>query len=98
MAAISRLSFEPADETRFPCLKLARAALKEGGAMPTILNAANEIAVAAFMAGRIGFYGIADLVEAACERMAGEGQGSPGTVALAIDDAARRVAGQLLPG
>jgi 1-deoxy-D-xylulose-5-phosphate reductoisomerase len=68
--------------------------------MPTILNAANEIAVAAFMAGRIGFYGIADLVGAACERMAGRGFADPATVAeaLAIDDEMRTTAGQLLSG
>ncbi len=66
LAAIGRLTFENADETRFPCLSLARAALRDGGAMPTVLNAANEIAVSAFMAGRIGFYAISETVERVC--------------------------------
>ena len=60
LAAIGRLSFERPDEGRFPCLSLAKAALQAGGAMPTILNAANEIAVEAYMAGQIGFYDISE--------------------------------------
>jgi 1-deoxy-D-xylulose-5-phosphate reductoisomerase len=58
-----RLDFEPPDLRRFPALSLARLALREGGAAPTILNAANEVAVAAFIAGRIGFLDIARVVE-----------------------------------
>ncbi len=57
------LSFEPEDTDRFPALRLARQALRTGGNAPTILNAANEIAVAAFLARRIGFLDIADTVE-----------------------------------
>ena len=56
-AGIPFTIFEKADEVRFPCLALARAALRSGGAMPTVLNAANEIAVAVFMAGQVDFYG-----------------------------------------
>jgi 1-deoxy-D-xylulose-5-phosphate reductoisomerase len=99
LAAISRLSFETADEDRFPCLALARAALREGGAMPTVLNAANEIAVEAFMAGRIGFYGVSATVEAVCSALSGRRLGVPATVdeALAIDQEARFAAGSLLP-
>ena len=73
LAAISRLSFETADEARFPCLALARAALRAGGAMPTILNAANEIAGRSVhgrpdrLLRRIG-----DVVEAVCSRLAGQ--------------------------
>ena len=63
LASIGKLTFEDADRTRFPALALAEAALAEGGAMPTILNAADEIAVEAFLAGRIDFFGIARLVE-----------------------------------
>ena len=98
LAAISRLSFEPADEKRFPCLTIARAALAAGGAMPTILNAANEIAVAAYAAGRIGFYGIGELVESVCERMAWQAGRAPGTIveALAVDGEARRLARSLV--
>ena len=65
--------------------------------MPTILNAANEVAVSAFMAGRIGFYGISDVVEAVCTRLAGQFSGAPATIeeALAIDAEARQVAGPM---
>ena len=62
LATIGRLDFETPDLVRFPALKLARTAIQEGGAKPAILNAANEIAVAAFLAGRIGFLDIADMV------------------------------------
>jgi 1-deoxy-D-xylulose-5-phosphate reductoisomerase len=62
LATIGRLDFEAPDLIRFPALKLARAAAEAGGATPAILNAANEVAVAAFLAGRIGFLDIADVV------------------------------------
>jgi 1-deoxy-D-xylulose-5-phosphate reductoisomerase len=62
LATIGRLDFEAPDLVRFPAIKLARNAIQEGGAKPAILNAANEIAVAAFLAGRIGFLDIADMV------------------------------------
>lgn len=62
LATIGRLDFEAPDLERFPSLRLARAAIAEGGAKPAILNAANEVAVAAFLSGRIGFLDIADLV------------------------------------
>ena len=64
LAKVGSLTFEAPDLDRFPALALGRRALETGGAAPTILNAANEIAVAAFIAGRIGFGGIAELVEA----------------------------------
>lgn len=56
------LSFEPADTTRFPCLQLAKDALAVGGSAPIVLNAANEVAVAAFLAGHLPFLAIAALV------------------------------------
>ena len=59
LAALSRLDFFPPDFSRFPALTLAREALKAGGGAPTILNAANEVAVAAFLDRRIGFLDIA---------------------------------------
>jgi 1-deoxy-D-xylulose-5-phosphate reductoisomerase len=62
LARISRLDFEAPDLTRFPALRLARAAAEQGGATPAILNAANEVAVAAFLGGRIGFLDIANMV------------------------------------
>ncbi|MCE0733439.1 1-deoxy-D-xylulose-5-phosphate reductoisomerase [Halomonas sp. G15] len=59
---IARLDFEPPDEAAFPCLGLARDAMAAGGTAPAVLNAANEVAVAAFLAGRLPFTGIAELV------------------------------------
>ncbi|MGL5839424.1 MAG: 1-deoxy-D-xylulose-5-phosphate reductoisomerase [Sphingorhabdus sp.] len=63
LVRISRLDFEAPDLVRFPALRLARASAEQGGATPAILNAANEIAVAAFLSGKIGFLDIASLVE-----------------------------------
>jgi 1-deoxy-D-xylulose-5-phosphate reductoisomerase len=63
LASISRLEFEAPDLERFPALRLARHALEAGGAAPTVLNAANEVAVASFLDGRIGFTEIAAIVE-----------------------------------
>ncbi|MBV6632602.1 MAG: 1-deoxy-D-xylulose-5-phosphate reductoisomerase [Alphaproteobacteria bacterium] len=62
-ATIGALTFEQADELRFPALRLARQSLETGGTAPTVLNAANEVAVAAFLAGEIGFTRIAEHVE-----------------------------------
>jgi 1-deoxy-D-xylulose-5-phosphate reductoisomerase len=62
LIAIGRLDFEAVDEVRFPALRLAREALIAGGARPAVLNAANEIAVARFLEGRIGFLEIAAIV------------------------------------
>ncbi len=66
---IARLDFEPPDFQRFPCLALAYDALREGGTAPAILNAANEVAVAAFLERRIGFLDIPRLVAEAMERV-----------------------------
>lgn len=63
LASIARLDFEEPDLTRFPALRLARSALEAGGAAPIVLNAANEVAVAAFLAGSLDFGGISRLVE-----------------------------------
>jgi 1-deoxy-D-xylulose-5-phosphate reductoisomerase len=60
--AVARLDFESPDEVAFPCLRLAREAMAAGGTAPAVLNAANEVAVAAFLEGRLGFTGIAELV------------------------------------
>ncbi|MDP3536282.1 MAG: 1-deoxy-D-xylulose-5-phosphate reductoisomerase [Halomonas sp.] len=59
---VARLDFEAPDETRFPCLRLAREAMVKGGAAPAILNAANEVAVDAFLEGQLGFSAIAEVV------------------------------------
>lgn len=69
LAEIGKLTFEAPDPVRFPALTLAREALKAGGAVPTILNAANEVAVAAFLDRRIGFLDIAATVEAVLSAM-----------------------------
>ena len=63
LGTIGQLTFEQPDPVRFPALRLARGAVNEGGAKPAILNAANEIAVTAFLKGHIGFLDIAALVE-----------------------------------
>jgi 1-deoxy-D-xylulose-5-phosphate reductoisomerase len=99
LAAIGRLSFERPDESRFPCLSLAKAALRAGGAMPTILNAANEIAVEAYMAGAIGFYDISEIVEMVCSTFSGRRISTPATVAeaLGIDQEVRATARRLIP-
>jgi 1-deoxy-D-xylulose-5-phosphate reductoisomerase len=63
LAQLGRLTFEPPDPERFPALRLAREALEAGGGAPTVLNAANEVAVAAFLDSRVGFLDIAAIVE-----------------------------------
>ncbi|MCG7348687.1 1-deoxy-D-xylulose-5-phosphate reductoisomerase [Sphingomonas sp. ACRSK] len=93
LAAIGRLDFEPADPVRFPALSLARAALEAGGARPAILNAANEVAVAAFLAGAIGFLEIAAIVADTLERYDPEAPATLDAV-LAVDGEARRLAGE----
>ncbi|MBK8175746.1 MAG: 1-deoxy-D-xylulose-5-phosphate reductoisomerase [Rhodospirillales bacterium] len=65
LAEIGQLSFEEPDEERFPALRLAREALRRGGAVPVVLNAANEIAVQSFLNEEIGFLDIAAVVEQA---------------------------------
>jgi 1-deoxy-D-xylulose-5-phosphate reductoisomerase len=91
LATISKLTFEQPDPVRFPALRLARAAVNEGGAKPAILNAANEVAVAAFLKGQIGFLDIAALVE---ETLSGYLPNMPLTLddLFSIDAAARAYA------
>lgn len=62
-ASLGSISFHAPDPDRFPAMQLAREALRKGGNMPCIMNAANEVAVAAFLQGKTGFYGITDTVE-----------------------------------
>ncbi len=99
LAAIGALTFEPADEDRFPALALARAVLLAGGARPTVMNAANEIAVSAFLADRLTFPGISVLVAETCARMERQTLREPDTIeeALSVDHSAREVAQGLLP-
>ncbi len=88
LAQVARLDFEQPDLERFPALALARAALEAGGAIPAILNAANEVAVAAFLEGRIGFLDIAFIVRKVLEAYSPPSPTSLDEV-LAVDDSAR---------
>ena len=96
--AVGRLDFSPPGYDRFPCLSLAIQAAAAGGTAPTILNAANEVAVAAFLGGRIGFTAIADLVAETLARLpAGPVPPEGLDTLLATDREARALAEQLLP-
>jgi 1-deoxy-D-xylulose-5-phosphate reductoisomerase len=100
LARLATLTFEEPDPIRFPALAVARRALAAGGAAPTILNAANEIAVREFIDRRLGFGGIPALVEATLDAAGRDGSvAEPQSVedALAIDHNARKLAESLLP-
>jgi 1-deoxy-D-xylulose-5-phosphate reductoisomerase len=88
LASIARLDFEVPDLERFPALRLAREALEAGGAAPTVLNAANEVAVASFLAERIRFLDIALVVQQALNEARYDAPGSIGDV-LEIDRVTR---------
>jgi 1-deoxy-D-xylulose-5-phosphate reductoisomerase len=101
LVALGSLSFEAPDHTRFPALKVAIDALNRGGAAPAVLNAANEVAVTAFLERKIGFLDIASTVAACLEKAEGRGllNGVDTLIdVLAVDDEARRMARMLLPG
>jgi 1-deoxy-D-xylulose-5-phosphate reductoisomerase len=91
LAALGKLTFEAPDLTAFPCLGYAFAALRAGGTCPAALNAANEVAVEAFLAGRIGFSRIPDLVAEALESHE-NGPAHSLDAVLAADLAARELA------
>ncbi|WP_079201105.1 1-deoxy-D-xylulose-5-phosphate reductoisomerase [Pseudomonas sp. CC6-YY-74] len=93
--AIARLDFHAPDEQRFPCLRLAREAAEAGGSVPAMLNAANEVAVAAFLERRIRFPEIASIIEAVLNAEPGVAVESVDAV-LAADRRARELAGQWL--
>ena len=95
LAKIAKLTFELPDQTRFPALRLARQALEVGGAMPIVLNAVNEVAVAAFLDRAIGFLDIARLVEDAMDRSTASAPRSIAEV-IDIDNAARAMANSLM--
>ena len=69
LGALGALSFEPPDAGRFPCLQLAYRALRADGTAPALLNAANEVAVEAFLAGRLRFTAIAEVISAVLDRV-----------------------------
>ena len=95
LAQIGRLEFEAPDLQRFPALRIARQALEQGGSAPTILNAANEVAVGCVLAGRTGFTDIAALVEQALGQVTPRAPASIEEV-IAIDGETRKVVGQLI--
>jgi 1-deoxy-D-xylulose-5-phosphate reductoisomerase len=100
LARVASLTFEEPDLERFPALGLARRALEAGGGAPTVLNAANEIAVAEFLSRKLGFGGITVLVEATLEAAVARGlTREPATIeeAIEIDHSARLLAHGLLP-
>jgi 1-deoxy-D-xylulose-5-phosphate reductoisomerase len=92
---VGRLDFQAPDFGRFRCLRLAYDALAAGGTAPAILNAANEVAVAAFLERRLSFLGIAAVNEATMQALPATSEGSLSDV-LAADAAARNVAGRLI--
>ena len=89
--ALRRLDFEKVSTRRFPCLKLGREALRRGGALPCAFNAADEVAVGAFLEGRLAFTGIARVIEEVLGRMPRKRPGSIEDV-LVADGEARRLA------
>jgi 1-deoxy-D-xylulose-5-phosphate reductoisomerase len=98
LAKLGSLTFEAPDETRFPALRIAKEALVAGGNAPTVLNAANEIAVEAFIGGRIGFTDIPALVEAVLAASVSEIGVAPAETlddVLETDRAARQLAQRL---
>jgi len=92
---VGSLDFEAPDEDAFPCLRLARDAAAAGGTAPCVLNAANEIAVHAFLAGRLPFMGIPAVIEGALERVPATGVHAFESL-YAADAQAREVAAELV--
>jgi 1-deoxy-D-xylulose-5-phosphate reductoisomerase len=103
LARMGPLSFQEPDPERFPALRIAKAALAEGGAAPAAMNAADEVAVAAFLGERIGFLDIAEVVEETLSRMDRQASlrmpvNDPVEAARLTDATARRVAGDVVSG
>lgn len=96
LAAIGELTFFAPDEGRFPATRLAREAIAAGGSAPAILNAANEVAVAAFLAGQIPFTRIAAVVEEALQQSNASPRPTSLDEVMSVDRGGRRQAQQLL--
>jgi 1-deoxy-D-xylulose-5-phosphate reductoisomerase len=96
LTSLTKLEFSQPDPARFPALRVAREVLAAGGAAPAIMNAANEVAVAAFLAGRIGFLDILGTVEAVLGRLGAPPADDLDSV-IAFDAAARRTADAMIP-
>jgi 1-deoxy-D-xylulose-5-phosphate reductoisomerase len=95
LAAVGCLEFAPPDLIRFPALRLAREVLQAGGGTPTILNAANEIAVEAFLQRRVGFLDIAETVNRVLQQL-GTPRADTLDEVIALDATARRLAQNLM--
>jgi 1-deoxy-D-xylulose-5-phosphate reductoisomerase len=95
LAEVGSLTFEPPDEEAFPCLRIAREAAVAGGTGPCVLNAANEVAVHAFLSGRLAFMGIPAVIERTLERVGAAGVHGFDSLYQA-DAEARTVAGELI--
>ena len=95
LCAIAHLDFEAPDLQRFPCLGLAYRAIEAGGTAPAVLNAANEVAVEAFLRGTLGFTAIPKVIELA---LSGAQQGDPGSIEslLQVDADTRAVTEQII--
>jgi 1-deoxy-D-xylulose-5-phosphate reductoisomerase len=91
-AKIARLDFEAPDEERFPALRLARTAMQRGGLQSAVMNAAEETAFDAFVEGRIGFLGMADIVEKTMDALTGLPPASEIADVYSAESEARRVA------
>jgi 1-deoxy-D-xylulose-5-phosphate reductoisomerase len=92
---VAQLNFEKPDTERFPCLKLAQQSFTEGGTAPAILNAANEVAVSAFLQREISFLNIADVVEGTLSKAENQTADTLESI-LASDEEARRIASDLI--
>ena len=97
LAQVGSLTFEPVDAEAFPCLRLAREAAMAGGTAPCVLNAANEVAVHAFLAGRLSFTSIPDVIERALEQLGAQPVHSFDSLYEA-DQAAREAATAMVEG
>jgi len=96
LALIKTLSFERPDLNRFPCLALAHAALRAGGTAPAVLNAANEVAVEAFLAGRLAFTGIAGVIAGALDAVPARAADDLQAVMVADGQARRAASARIL--
>ncbi|HUF55531.1 MAG TPA: 1-deoxy-D-xylulose-5-phosphate reductoisomerase [Thermohalobaculum sp.] len=96
LAALGQLAFEPPDPGRFPALRLAREAMAAGGVAPCVMNGAKEIALGAFIAGRVGFLEIAEVAEATMAHLADLAPATDLEAVFAADAEARRVAADLV--
>ncbi len=89
------LNFSPPSLDKFPCLRLAKNCLEQAGSAPLVFNAANEIAVSAFLSNRIGFLQISDIIEETLSNFAQQTQNDLHAL-LSLDSEARRIAAEII--